>query len=100
MPYALNIKEEARLDLLEAYQYYEQEQIGLGDRFLLEIHDRLSDISQAPENYSYIDNRKILRDVLLKSFPYVIVYEFFNAEVTVFAFYSTYRRPSHLQGKS
>jgi hypothetical protein len=30
MPYVLNIKEEARWDLLEAYQYYEQEQIGLG----------------------------------------------------------------------
>lgn len=99
MPYALNIKEEARLDLLEAYQYYEQEQIGLGDRFLIEIHNRLTDISQYPENYSYIDNRKVLRDVLLKSFPYVIVYEFSKAEITVFAFHSTYRHPAHKQGR-
>lgn len=34
MKYLLEIKEEANIDSIEAYEYYESKSIGLGERFL------------------------------------------------------------------
>lgn len=33
MKYALEIKDEAREEIIKAYLYYEKEQTGLGERF-------------------------------------------------------------------
>jgi len=38
MPYSLALKEEARLDILDAYQYYEEQQPGLGERIAKTIY--------------------------------------------------------------
>ncbi|MFA6059639.1 MAG: type II toxin-antitoxin system RelE/ParE family toxin [Taibaiella sp.] len=94
MPYTLVIKEEARLDMLEAYQYYEQQQTGLGEQFLSEVEKRLDDITSHPEYYSFIDNRKILRDIVLDKFPYVVIYDVIGFEITVFAVHFTKRNPA------
>ncbi len=66
MSHKLVIKEEAQEDIAIAYDYYEAQQQGLGDRFLSALGQRLHDISLNPEYYSYIaaDNRKLLRDVV------------------------------------
>ena len=85
MSYNLIIKEGARLDMSEAYQYYELQQPGLGDRFLSELEKRFISISEHPEYYSYIDNKQLLRDVIIGSFPYVVVYAIINDEVRVYA---------------
>lgn len=37
MKYLLEIKEEAKIDSIEAYRFYESKSIGLGDRFLEQI---------------------------------------------------------------
>ncbi|HYD22332.1 MAG TPA: type II toxin-antitoxin system RelE/ParE family toxin [Flavipsychrobacter sp.] len=89
----LIIKEEARQDMLQAYLYYEQERNGLGDLFLTMLEDRFTAISQHPEFYSFIDERKILRDVTLYIFPFVIVFEKLNSDVIVYAICSTHRGP-------
>jgi hypothetical protein len=74
MAYDLVFKEEARLDMRDAYQYYEQKQTGLGERFLSALQERFTVIKSHPEYYSYIDRKKILRDVAVSNFPYVIIY--------------------------
>lgn len=95
MSYTLIVKEEARLDMLEAYLYYEEELTGLGERFLSSILTRFSEISEHPEYYSFIDNRQILRDVTVDNFPFVIIYEKTDESVIVYAVFSTYKRPRH-----
>lgn len=96
MPYTLIIKEEAKLDMLEAFQYYEQQQGGLGERFLSEVKKRLDDIISHPEYYSFIDNRKILRDIALDKFPYVLIYDIIELQITIFAVHLTRRSPDKI----
>lgn len=77
----------------DAWLYYEQQQAGLGERFLLELEQKLTVLSEHPEYYSYIDSRKILRDVTVNNFPYVIVFAIIDNEVRVYAVLLTHRRP-------
>ena len=48
MKYFLEIKEEADIDLIEAYDYYESKSIDLGNRFLEQIEIFLELILQNP----------------------------------------------------
>lgn len=95
MSYNIIIKGEARQDMLNAYQYYEQEREGLGDLFLSMIDERLTAISEHPEYYSFIDDRKLLRDVTVCIFPFVIVFEQLNNDIVVYAICSTHRKPKN-----
>jgi plasmid stabilization system protein ParE len=67
MPFTLVITEEAHLDILEAYQYYEEKQKDLGNRFLNALQNCYQSLAMHPEHYSYIneDYHRILRDVKL-----------------------------------
>ncbi len=92
MPYKLIIKEEARQDIQHAYSYYEEQQKGLGERFLTMVQKRLMTLSEHPQYYSYIDKKQILRDITIENFPFVAVFEISGNEVTVYAICSTYRK--------
>jgi hypothetical protein len=85
MPYQLIIREEAHLDANEAYNYYEEKSTGLGERFLQELIQRYNEITAHPEYYGFIDEQKIIRDVKLRHFPYLIVYEFKGDKVIVYS---------------
>lgn len=95
MAYLLVIKEEAHLDIVAAYDYYEEKQQGLGERFLQALIKRYNDLMQHPANYSFIseDPQQILRDVKLEKFPYLIVYEISGNEVIVYAIHNAYQHP-------
>jgi hypothetical protein len=51
MNYALVFRSEARDELDEAYNYYESQQLGLGDEFLEYVDEVLNRICQQPELY-------------------------------------------------
>jgi len=55
MAYRLIILQVAAKDTLEGYNYYEQLQQGLGDRFLSEVMERYNDISKHPQYYGFVD---------------------------------------------
>ena len=96
MTYRLVIKQEAVLDTQAAYDYYERQKPGLGERFLEHLVARYNDISTDPENYSFLsgDERKILRDIKLRSFPFVVIFEISATdEVVVYSVRNTHRKP-------
>lgn len=94
MSYQLVIREEAHLDTVEAYNYYEEKSPGLGERFLDELIQRYTEISQHPEYYGFVDEQKIIRDVKLRHFPYLIVYEIKVDKVIVYSIFNGYRNPN------
>ena len=94
MTFRLIILKAAAEDALDAYQYYESLQKGLGDRFLAEVLERYNDISKHPQYYGFIDEKHIIRDVMLKSFPYLIVYEIKDDTVIIFSVHCTYKDPN------
>jgi|ERR1035437_3941516 hypothetical protein len=93
MAYRLIILQAAAKDTLEGYNYYEQLQQGLGDRFLSEVLERYNDISKHPQYYGFVDEHHIIRDVILKSFPYLVVYEVEDDAVIIYAVHCTYKHP-------
>jgi plasmid stabilization system protein ParE len=47
----------ARLHIDDAYQWYEGQETGRGDEFLVEFHERLRDIREHPEICCPVSNR-------------------------------------------
>jgi hypothetical protein len=103
MPYRMIISEDARLNALEAYNYYEKESPGLGNRFLEYLAKAYDEIEECPTCFGYIDNDpgKIFRDIHLQFFPYLVTYEIIESEklIIVYSVFNTYQHPSKKLGK-
>ncbi len=93
MAYKLVTLKVAAEDISEAYHYYENAKIGLGDRFMSELLNRFSEISAHPQYYGYIDSQNIVRDVKLRNFPYLVVYEIRDEFVVIISVHNTHRHP-------
>ncbi len=59
MAYQLIIRQEAYSDVNEAYTYYEEKSAGLGERFLQELIQRYNEITEHPEYYGLLMNKKL-----------------------------------------
>jgi plasmid stabilization system protein ParE len=92
-PYRLN--QQAYEEYIEAYEWYEERQPGLGKRFTDAVEKRLQQISQYPE---YFGKRKStrFREAKVEHFPYMIVYEFFRQKkiIHIAAIYHSSRKPA------
>ena len=93
MTYNLIITEIAELHALEAAIYYEEQQIGLSERFLSELEDVYKKIAEHPQYYSYISLQEVYRDISLDKFPYVVIYQVYNNDVIVVDVFHTNRKP-------
>ncbi|HWR33150.1 MAG TPA: type II toxin-antitoxin system RelE/ParE family toxin [Chitinophagaceae bacterium] len=89
--YSLIIKPRAILMTKDAYNWYEEQKPDLGEEFLDELDGVYNKLSSHPEYFGKI--KKNFRQVALKRFPFVIVYEIIKTEVVVFAVFHTSRNP-------
>ena len=85
------IKPRAIEMIKEAYDWYELQQPGLGDLFLKDIESCYDKLEANPVSYAKI--RKNFRQILLKTFPYVLVFEIMKTEVVVYTVFHTSRSP-------
>ena len=76
----------------EAYDWYDEQQPGLGDLFLQELEKGFEKLESWPEAYNKI--RKDYRQLVLHTFPYVIVFKIIKVDVVVYAVFHTSRKPS------
>lgn len=93
MVYKIVVKQQAKDDTNEAYNYYEDEQTGLGEDFLDEVEAKYKKLTESPHNYGFIDDQTIIRDVKVDRFPYVVVFEIIDDSVVVYSVHNTYRHP-------
>jgi mRNA-degrading endonuclease RelE of RelBE toxin-antitoxin system len=82
MSYELDIKVTATADLLKAAKYYNSEQKGLGERFLSCWEQTLESLKQDPNIYQ--KKHKNFRQILIKPFPYHIIYEIEQSTIVVY----------------
>lgn len=87
MSYSLIVKPEAELDMLKSAKWYEEKQVDLGIRFLDEIEDKLSLVTQNPLQYQI--RYKNTRWALVKHFPYAIHFVVEEDKVIVLAVLGT-----------
>ena len=75
----------------EAFDWYEEQQAGLGDLFLAELENGFDKLETWPSSYAII--KKNYRQFILRTFPYAIVYEILNSDVVIYAVFHTSRNP-------
>jgi hypothetical protein len=66
--YKIVIRPEAEADILEAYSWYERQEVGLGEDLVEIIDEALSDLAKRPVSFSVLLG--ITRRMVLRRFPY------------------------------
>jgi plasmid stabilization system protein ParE len=84
------IEENAKIEIANAFDWYELQKEGLGEIFLLEIQRAINSIQKAPKGYQEIINH---RQFPLKDFPYLILYEIYKETMYIDAVFHTSRAP-------
>jgi toxin ParE1/3/4 len=94
MSYDLVIEDEAIHDMLESFEWYEKEKLGLGTEFLDEVDSYFDKICVYPEHYQELNFQRV---AVLKRFPFKIVYEVKGSKIIVYAVYHSKRNPRFLE---
>ena len=81
-------------DYEEAYAWYEDRQMGLGERFTEAVRQKLEEISLNPEIFGKTNSR-IFREASLDNFPYLIVYKISKRrnEIYISSIHHTMKHP-------
>ena len=82
---------DAKDDLDEAYNWYESNEIGLGDRFLNYIQDGLSLIRQHPETFPVCASN--FRRALISKFPFEIIYKNEGNRIVIYSVFNCSQNP-------
>jgi plasmid stabilization system protein ParE len=82
---------EALQDVEEAYNWYENRRIGLGEEFLGCLDACIRTICRTPELHAKVYEG--YRRALVQRFPYAIFYEFIEKKIFVYAIFHAARDP-------
>ena len=79
----IRIAASARGDLDEGYDFYESQEIGLGDYFLSSVRADIESlrVTAGVHSIMYADYHRLL----CKTFPFAVYYTKSNKEITIFA---------------
>lgn len=95
MVHKIKLTNKAKLEFKEAAVFYKKVHSKIARLFLSEINIKLKDIQSNPLHYRKI--RKGLRQVPIKKFLYVIVYEITTDIIVVYSIFRTSRNPNKKQ---
>ncbi len=93
----LSLTSEADHDIEEAYVWYENQRLGLGEEFLRAVEAALDIIQRLPELRAPVHRH--YRRALVRRFPYSIFYKFDGATITVAYLSHTARDPDKWRGR-
>ena len=85
------VRPAAEADLLEAFAWYEQRELGLGAEFLRCVDDGLEHITRHPQMYPIV--HETVRQGIIRRFPYCIMYVAADDAIVVVAIFHAARDP-------
>ncbi len=93
MIYKAILQARAIKELLEAWTWYEEKQVGLGDRFENEVYKSLKEVERHPKRYH--ERKQSFRSKKIKTFPYLIIYLIEEKEklILISSIFHTSRNP-------
>ena len=77
----------------EAFDYYEAQEIGLGERFRIEIWSAINIIECYPESGEEV--RPKIRKISIRRFPYKLIYSLRDNVIYIIAVAHGYRQPDY-----
>lgn len=84
----------ARDELIKAAEFFESQEQGLGNRFLLEIDKAIRETAASPLIWP-IDKFKTRKRILISPFPYSIRYKIVQREIVIVAIAHQSREPDY-----
>lgn len=94
MTFRIEFHGEVSKDYNEAYDWYEQQKPGLGERFLSAVRTKLEQVALHPETYGQ-KTKKGYREARLDDFPFIIVYKIYyrNGVILINALHHQSKHP-------
>jgi len=94
MGYTYRLHPEADEDFANAYTWYEDQQAGLGEKFIVAVRKKIVAIAAQPEIYGSKSNG-YRETIVNRTFPFVIVYKIYSRpkEIYISAIYHQKRDP-------
>ena len=93
----LVVQPEAEADIVDAAVWYDQQARPIRQRFLQTVELVLGTIEQHPHRYQKVFGQ--VRRVMVRGFPYALLYVVSEQEVNVIACMHTSRDPRRWQGR-
>ena len=90
---ALRFHPEGEREFVQAALWYEEQQQGLGQRFLNCVQDALNRLVISPELYPLVDGD--VRRCLTKTFPFGILFRAGREQIAVLAVMHLHREPGY-----
>lgn len=94
MAYNIVISKLAEIEIEEAIEFYEHRKIGLGKQFLVYFKSYLKIVKTNPELFA-IKKEPYFREIPIKKFPFVIIYELFENQIIIYSVFHTHRNPKN-----
>jgi hypothetical protein len=91
LPFKLEITVLAEEEYSSAYNYYESQRLGLGQKFEKETDYIMDKLSVNP--YLFQRKYKHYREAMLRRFPFYIVYEIIENSVIIHSFFQANCNP-------
>ena len=91
MSYHLVILRKAQIEMSEAIDWYEQQQTGLGKKFILSLESFIKRISLSP--FHFPEKSSPFREAYLKKFPYLVIYQVNIDEVVIYSVFHVKQYP-------
>ena len=94
----LRILPEAKWEIIEASEWYDERQPGLGDEFRQAVAHAMLKIGNSPRLYPRLEAYRTQREIrrfLLERFPFKIIYEVRAEDAVILAVAHVRRRPDY-----
>lgn len=94
----MKLHRRAEFEIREAATWYSDESVAAGERFLQEVRATFETLEQDPNRFAKLETmapEDPFRRVLIKGFPYIVVYEVLENEVFVYSVAHASRRPNY-----
>jgi plasmid stabilization system protein ParE len=88
--YSIEISPKAKKELMDASEWYDEDQIGLGEKFEREVLRKIKLIVSNPLQYPL---KKKMREANTDKFPYLIVYRINEKQNLIISVFHTSRHP-------
>lgn len=89
----LTIDPAAQIEIEDAIDWYDSARVGLGKEFYTYLDGYFNTLLQGNVLFS-IKRKPAYRELALKRFPYVIIYEQTDTEIYVFSVFNTDQNPA------
>lgn len=88
---SLLVRPAAAAEIEQAYGWYEDQRLGLGDELLAEVERVMRLVIESPRRYGVI--HRDTRRALLQRFPYSVLFRIIDVDIVVVAFFHGSRDP-------